>query len=75
MAAVGGRDGAATAISGRCTLAAVKDHDPQLVAHEVCRLRLSMLRSLKTWSALQGRMDRADCAYDCAGPWSEFSSN
>jgi lysozyme family protein len=39
---------------GPHTLAAVKDHDPQLVAHEVCRLRLAMLRSLSTWSLFKG---------------------
>jgi lysozyme family protein len=39
---------------GPRTLAAVKDHDPQLVAHEVCRLRLSFLRSLHTWTLFRG---------------------
>jgi lysozyme family protein len=39
---------------GPRTLAAVRDHDPQLVAHEVCRLRLAMLRSLTTWPLFKG---------------------
>lgn len=34
---------------GPRTLGAVRQLDPQLVAHEICRLRLGFLRSLRTW--------------------------
>lgn len=34
---------------GPRTIEAVRRLDPQLVAHEMCRLRLAFLRSLRTW--------------------------
>jgi lysozyme family protein len=54
QAAVGMSGAAIDGQLGPKTLAAVRSLDPQLVAHELCRLRLSMLRSLKTWSLFKG---------------------
>jgi lysozyme family protein len=54
QAAVGLSGAAIDGKLGPHTLAAVKALDPQLVAHEVARLRLAMLRGLKTWPLFKG---------------------